>query len=69
MSESENPAIDAPEPQPAGRTPTRTGGPTSSTCSAPPALARGNPLGADFDYAAKFAELDVDALKQDSSRC
>ena len=33
-SESENPVIDAPEPEGrTGRTPTRTGGPTSSTCS------------------------------------
>ena len=29
---------------------------------------RGNPLGADFDYKAKFAELDVEELTGTSSR-
>ena len=48
------------------RAPTRTGGPTSSTsrcCT--PTRPKGNPLGADFDYAAEFAKLDVEALKRD----
>ncbi len=30
--------------------------------------ARGNPLGSDFDYAAAFAQVDLDALKADIAR-
>ena len=66
-SESENPAIDAPEPKTGGR-------PRSNQDWWPNQLdlsvlhqhsERGNPLGVDFDYKAEVAELDFDALKQD----
>ncbi len=67
-SESENPAIDAPElPRgTVGRTATRTGGPTSSTCrcsiSTRPRGTRWTPT---TTYATAFENLDVEALKQD----
>ena len=66
MSESENPVIDSPEP--------KQGRPHTNQDWWPNQLdlsvlhqhsPRGNPLGADFDYAAKLAELDVEELKQD----
>ncbi|HSP02349.1 MAG TPA: catalase/peroxidase HPI [Acidimicrobiales bacterium] len=66
-SESENPAIDAPEPKTSGR-------PRSNQDWWPNQLdlsvlhqhsERGNPMDPDFDYKAAVAELDVDALKQD----
>jgi catalase-peroxidase len=65
-SESENPAIDSPEPV-AGR-------PRTNQDWWPNQLnlqvlhqhsERSNPMAPDFDYAAEFAKLDVDALKQD----
>ena len=66
-SESENPVDRLAAAQGrAARTPTRTGGPTSSTsrcCT--PTRPSGNPLGADFSYADAFAQLDVEALKSD----
>ena len=66
-SESENPAIDAPEPKAAaGRGPTRTGGPTSWTSACCTSTRpTGNPLGEDFDYARSSRTLDVEALKRD----
>jgi len=66
-SESENPAIDAPEPKAAGR-------PQSNQDWWPNQLdlsvlhqhsPKGNPLGEDFDYGEAFAGVDVEALKQD----
>ncbi|GAB2877306.1 catalase/peroxidase HPI [Nocardioides pacificus] len=66
-SESENPAIDSPTPKTGGR-------PRSNKDWWPDMLdlnvlhanpAAGNPLGADFDYRAAFAQLDVDELKRD----
>ncbi|MFP5578191.1 MAG: catalase/peroxidase HPI [Acidimicrobiia bacterium] len=66
-SESENPAIDSPEPKTGGR-------PRRNQDWWPNQLdlsvlhqhhPRGNPLGDDFDYRATFADLDVEALKQD----
>jgi len=66
-SESENPAIDAPEPKRGGR-------PRRNQDWWPNQLdlgvlhqhsERGNPMDPDFDYKAAVAELDVDALKQD----
>jgi len=66
VSESENPVIDSPEP--------KQGRPHTNQDWWPNQLdlsvlhqhsPRGNPLGADFDYAATFAELDVEELKQD----
>jgi catalase-peroxidase len=66
-SESENPAIDSPTP----RTSTRPHSikdwwPNHLDLSVLHAHSpKGNPLGADFDYASEFAKLDVEALKQD----
>ncbi|HEU5085311.1 MAG TPA: catalase/peroxidase HPI [Acidimicrobiales bacterium] len=66
-SESENPAIDAPEPKTSGR-------PRSNRDWWPNMLdlsvlhqhsPRGNPLGEGFDYAKEFESLDVEALKRD----
>ncbi|MCO8127124.1 catalase/peroxidase HPI [Acidimicrobiia bacterium EGI L10123] len=66
-SESENPAIDSPEPKTGGR-------PRTNQDWWPNQLdlsvlhqhnQRGNPLDPDFDYKAAVAELDVDALKAD----
>ncbi len=66
-SESENPALDSPKPKTGVR-------PHSLKDWWPNALdlsvlhahsPQGNPLGPDFDYAAEFAKLDLDALKQD----
>jgi catalase-peroxidase len=66
VSESENPAIDAPEP--------KRGRPRTNQDWWPNQLdlsvlhqhsPEGNPLGVDFDYKAAFATLDVDALKKD----
>ena len=66
MSESENPAIDAPE--------AKDGRPRTNQDWWPDQLdlsvlakhgSRANPLNPDFDYAKEFAKLDVDALKSD----
>lgn len=66
-SESENPAIDAPTPKNGGR-------PRSNRDWWPNQLnlqvlhqhpTQSNPLDEGFDYAAEFARLDVEALKQD----
>ncbi|MGV3758302.1 MAG: peroxidase family protein, partial [Actinomycetota bacterium] len=66
-SESENPAIDAPEPKRGGRPQTNQDWWPNQPNLAPlrqhqPSC---NPLGADFDYRAEVQQLDVDALKQD----
>ncbi|MDY7106193.1 MAG: catalase/peroxidase HPI [Actinomycetota bacterium] len=67
MSESENPAIPAPEPHTQHR-------PRTNKDWWPDQLdlqvlhqnhPRANPMGEDFDYAEEFASLDVDALKAD----
>ena len=66
MSESENPAIDAPT--------AKGGRPHTNQDWWPNQLdlsvlhqhsPRGNPLGEDFSYAEAFAQLDVEELKQD----
>jgi catalase-peroxidase len=67
MSESENPAIPAPEPSPSRRPRTnRDWWPDQLDLSV---LHQRNPLvdplGAEFDYAEAFAEVDVEALKAD----
>jgi catalase-peroxidase len=66
VSESENPAIPAPEPAAARPRTNRDWWPNQ------PDLAvlhqhspRANPVGVDFDYAAEFRTLDVEALKRD----
>ena len=65
-SESENPAIDAPEPARSRPRTNQDWWPNQPDLSV---LAqhspRTNPMGTDFDYAAAFARLDVDALKRD----
>jgi catalase-peroxidase len=66
VSESENPAIDSPTPEP--------GRPRTNQDWWPNQLnlqvlhqhsPRSNPLGEDYDYAEAFASLDVEALKRD----
>ncbi len=66
MSDSENPAIDSPEP--------KTGRPRTNQDWWPNQLnlqvlhqhsPQSNPMGEDFDYAEEFKTLDVEALKQD----
>ncbi len=66
-SESENPAIDAPEPATATRPRTnRDWWPNQLNLNVLHQHSpRGNPMGEDFDYAEAFASLDLDALKQD----
>jgi catalase-peroxidase len=66
VSESENPVIDAPEPK--GHRPhtNQDWWPNQLDLSVLHQHSpRGNPLGADFDYKKKLAELDVEELKQD----
>ncbi len=66
-SESENPAIPAPTPQPDRRPRTiEDWWPEQIDVSVLHAhSSKSNPLGEDFDYAAEFAQLDVDELKAD----
>ena len=66
MSESENPVIDAPEPK-AGRPRTNQDWwPNQLDLSVLHQHSpKGNPMGADFDYAEAFGSLDVEALRQD----
>jgi catalase-peroxidase len=66
VSESENPAIDAPEPKAHGPRSNRDWWPdqldlTVLHHNAP----RPGPLGVDFDYKTEFAKLDLDALRAD----
>ncbi len=66
MSESENPVIDSPEPKGHRPRSNQDWWPNQLDLKVlhqhSPA---GNPLGADFDYAAEFAKLDVDELTRD----
>ncbi|TNM41188.1 catalase/peroxidase HPI [Nocardioides albidus] len=65
-SESENPALDAPTPKSHRPRSNKDWWPNQLDLSVLHAHApAGNPLGADFDYAAEFAKLDVEALKRD----
>ncbi|QGG94245.1 catalase/peroxidase HPI [Actinomarinicola tropica] len=66
-SESENPAIDAPEPKTGGRPHTnRDWWPNQLDLNVLHQHSpRGNPLGEDFDYAKELESLDYDALKAD----
>lgn len=66
-SESENPAIDSPEPVSGGRPHgIKDWWPNSLDLSVLHAhSSKGNPLGEDFSYAEAFKDLDVDALKAD----
>ena len=66
-SESENPAIDAPEPKTGGRPRTNKdwwpNQPDLSVLNKP--SRDSDPLGEDFDYGEAFATLDVEALRSD----
>ena len=65
-SESENPVIDAPTPKAHRPHTNQDWWPNQLDLSVLDQHGpRPDPLGADFDYAAEFATLDVDALKQD----
>lgn len=66
-SESENPAIDSPTPKTGGRPHgLKDWWPNMLDLSVLHAHSpKGNPLGADFDYAKAFEGLDVEALKRD----
>jgi catalase-peroxidase len=65
-SESENPAIDAPEPKGTRPRGNRDWWPNQLDLQVLHQHSpRANPLGVDFDYAAAVASLDVDALKAD----
>ena len=66
MSDSENPAIPAPTPKQTRPQSNQDWWPNQLDLSVLHQHSdQANPLAADFDYAAEFAELDVEALKQD----
>ena len=65
-SESENPAIDSPTLKPGAPLKNQDWWPEQIDVSVLHAHSnKGNPLGDDFEYAAEFAKLDVEALKSD----
>ncbi|HUF97349.1 MAG TPA: catalase/peroxidase HPI [Ilumatobacter sp.] len=65
-SESENPAIDAPEPKARRPHTNKDWWPNQLDLSVlHPHSPRGNPMDADFNYAEAFKQLDVEALRQD----
>jgi catalase-peroxidase len=65
-SESENPAIPAPEPKPHRPRTNQDWWPNQLDLSVLHQHSpRATPLGSDFDYAAAFESLDVEALKRD----
>jgi len=65
-SESENPALDAPEPKATRPRTNRDWWPNQLDLSVLHQHSpRANPMGEDFDYAAEVATLDVEALKRD----
>ncbi len=66
MSESENPVIDAPKPKEGAPLTNQDWWPNQvDVAKLHPHSPQANPLGDDFDYAAEFAQLDVEALKAD----
>ena len=67
-SESESPAIPAPTPTPTRPRSNLDWWPNQLNLQALHASPQSNPLGEDFDYAAEFAALDVEALKQDIAK-
>ncbi|QLL05296.1 catalase/peroxidase HPI [Mycobacterium vicinigordonae] len=65
-SESENPAISSPQPKSHAPLTNQDWWPDQVDVSRlHPHSPQANPLGDDFDYAAEFAKLDVEALKAD----
>src|SRR3954470_3148372 len=66
VSESENPAIPSPTAKPHRPRTNRDWWPNQPNVDALHHHSpRANPVGEDFDYAAEFSALDVDALKRD----
>jgi catalase-peroxidase len=66
MSDSENPALDAPTAQTAAPRSNKDWWPNALDLTVlHPHPVAGNPLAPDFDYASAFAGVDVDALKAD----
>ena len=67
-SESENPAIPSPTPTAHRPRTNRDWWPNQPELSVLHAhSSKSNPMGENFDYAAEFAKLDVEALKIDSA--
>lgn len=65
-SESENPAIDSPKPKSHAPLTNRDWWPEQVDVSVlHKQNEKGNPLGADFNYAEEFAKLDLEAFKRD----
>jgi catalase-peroxidase len=65
-SESENPAIDSPEPTVSRPRTNRDWWPNQLDLTIlHPHAAKSNPMEEDFDYAEEFSKLDVDELKRD----
>src|SRR3954447_24361863 len=66
MSESENPVIDSPEPAPSRPRTNRDWWPNQPDLTVLRQHGpQPNPIGDDFDYAAEFKTLDLEALKRD----
>ena len=66
MSDSENPVIDSPTPKEGAPLTNQDWWPNQvDVAKLHPHSPQANPLGDDFDYAAEFAKLDVEALKAD----
>jgi catalase-peroxidase len=66
VSESENPVIDSPTPKEGAPLTNQDWWPNQVDVSKlHPHSPQANPLGDDFDYAAEFGKLDVEALKAD----
>jgi catalase-peroxidase len=66
VSESENPAIPSPTPKRSRPRTNKDWWPNQVDLSVLQQHSpRSNPMGEDFDYAAEFKTLDLDALKRD----
>jgi catalase-peroxidase len=66
VSDSENPVIDSPTPKEGAPLTNQDWWPNQvDVAKLHPHAPQANPLGEDFDYAAEFAKLDVEALKAD----
>jgi catalase-peroxidase len=66
VSESENPVIESPKPKEGAPLTNQDWWPNQvDVAKLHPHSPQANPLGDDFDYAAEFAKLDVEALKAD----